>query len=307
MHAESIRVNGGIGFSISSPNLEIKTVESGLISVSDHRTHGLGILAEKRLVEILGTIKEELNLRKSVSIEISGEAYAHHSFGTGTAIRLASIEGLLKLNSITLSDDELVALSGRGGTSGIGINTYFNGGLVLDLGTNNNGEAFKPSSQSQNHKEPLLFQQLAMPEWDIGVCIPQHIPPLSEQQEKEFFDKTCPIPESEAHKAMYHAVAGVYAAAKEVDKPAFESSIKALQKCAWKKAERNEHGKPLADLEDRLYQFGATTVGMSSLGPSLFFFTEDMDATIKLMKTELPNCEFIKTQPSNTGRKISYA
>lgn len=154
---------------------------------------------------------------------------------------------------------------------------------------------------------PLLLQQTSMPDWDIGICIPHHIKALTEQEEIAFFDQTCPIPESEAHKIMYHAVAGAYAAAKEADKPTFEASIRALQECAWKKAERNEHGKPLADLEDKLYQLGATTVGMSSLGPSLFFFAKDMDTTIELMKIKLPTCEFIKTKPANTGREISYA
>ena len=298
------RINGGIGFAIQEPKLSIQVKSSNTLSIQDSRNHGLEPQAISRLEEVLQIVGKKYGFQKSISVHISGDASAHHSFGTGTAIRLACLEAMFIANNKGYTNDELISLSGRGGTSGIGIHTYFQGGLVLDLGRKNTGEALQPSSQNSKSIKPLLFQQVTMPDWDIGVCFPSHIASLNEKEEKAFFKATCPIPESEAYKAMYHAVSGVYAAVCEHDKGAFEVAIKALQECAWKKAERNQHGEALATLEEQLYFHGASTVGMSSLGPCLFFLSNDMDKALVKMKESIPLCTFIKTKPSNNGRLI---
>jgi beta-ribofuranosylaminobenzene 5'-phosphate synthase len=308
MQENGLRINGGIGFAAQSPYVNVSAEDSSSFEVKDERGHGFDAKSEKRLLASLGALKEKYEFAQAVSITISGNAYSHYGFGTGTAIRLACLEALMLVNDHPVSKGELIRLSGRGGTSGIGIHTYFHGGLVLDLGRKNDGKAHIPSSQAKGKlSTPLLLQQVAMPEWEIGICIPSHIKALTEKEEKTFFAKTCPIPEAEAHKAMYHAVAGVYAAVQEHDKTVFEASIKALQECAWKKAERQMHGEPLSELESQLYEMGATAVGMSSLGPSLFFLADDMDAVIGKMQDVIPNCEFIKTKPANSGRVINYA
>ena len=303
------RVNGGVGFAIQSPCLNVSASISDSMKVLDVRVHGLCKIAEEKLTIFLATVKREFKLDQAVSIIIvEGTSPAHHGFGTGTSIRLACLEALFLLNNQKISDAELVNISGRGGTSGIGIHTYFEGGLVVDLGRKNNGALHTPSSQAcESFDAPLLLQQVSMPEWNIGICIPSHIKALTEDEEMIFFKKTCPIPESEAYKAMYYAVAGVYAAVRENDKSSFEASVRALQKCAWKKAERERHGASLFKLEKQLYEAGANAVGMSSLGPSLFFLADDLDAVIVKAQDAFPNCEFIKTKPANSGRLISYA
>jgi len=308
MHLGGSRVNGGVGFAIQLPCLNLHAEASESLCILDERKYGLNYQAKERLDCTLKSVMEKYGLKESVSINILGDADSHHSFGTGTAIRLACLEALMLINNQPVPEDELIRLSGRGGTSGIGIHTYFQGGLVLDLGCKNDGRAHIPSSQAKGElPTPLLFQQVAMPEWEIGICIPSQIKVLTEEEEKAFFIKTCPIPEAEAHKAMYYAVAGVYTAVQEHDKQVFEASIRALQECAWKKAERQIHGEALFELESQLYEMGATAVGMSSLGPSLFFFSDDMDAAIEKMQKALPSCEFIKTKPVNSGRVISRA
>jgi len=298
------RINGGIGFAIQKPSLSIQVKASGILSIQDSRKHGLEPQAIARLEEALQSVEKEHGFQQSISVQINGDASAHHSFGTGTAIRLACLEALFMTNNKEYTNDELIQLSGRGGTSGIGIHTYFNGGLVLDLGRKNTGEALQPSSQNSKSIKPLLFQQVTMPSWEIGICFPSDISFLREKEEKAFFKATCPIPESEAYKAMYHAVSGIYAAVCEHDKGAFEAAIKALQECAWKKAERNLHGEALAILEEKLYSHGASTVGMSSLGPCLYFLSDDMDKALVQMKENIPSCTFIKTKPNNSGRVI---
>ncbi len=306
MHEGGLRINGGIGFSVDSPNITVRAGFSNKFCLLDKRQVGLSELALCRLQRVLRSAVNECNLPKdNILIEISGQANANYGFGTGTAIRLACIEALMLLNDCTLSKDKIIRLSERGGTSGIGINSYFTGGLVVDLGVQNHGQRLQSSSQTESTADlPLLLQQTKMPSWDVGICIPPHIPPLSEKEETDFFIKTCPINESESHKALYHSIIGVYAAVSEGKKEAFDGSIRAIQQCAWKKAERGLHGNSLLLLENDLYNAGATAVGMSSLGPSLFFLAKDVRTVIASMQENHPTCQFLVTKPVNKGRHI---
>jgi len=305
MHDAGLRINGGIGFAIELPSIIVKATPSERITIFDSRNIGLSGDAERRLKTALENAHNHYSLNHYVSIEISGEAIASHGFGSGTAVRLSCLEALMILNGVELSNTELVRFSWRGGTSGIGINTYFSGGAVLDLGVKNKNSEHQPSSVFADGIEPpLVLQQHDMPGWDIGICIPSRITQLTKEQEVDFFKKTCPISESGAYKALYHSISGVFASICEQDKESFEHSIRALQECEWKKAEREIHGSALSELEGVLYKAGASAVGMSSLGPSLFFLAENVDSVIKLAEKKLSDSAFLKTKPCNRGRKI---
>lgn len=58
------------------------------------------------------------------------------------------------------------------------------------------------------------------------------------------------------------------------------------------------------ELERSLYDLGASCVGMSSLGPLLFFFTPDhkIESIRNGMRNE--DCDLIFTSASNAGREI---
>lgn len=304
MHDTGLRINGGIGFAIESPSITVQAQPSGACVVNDNRKEGLSIEAKDRLLSALKVVRSRYSLELGVRIDINGDAIANHGFGSGTAIRLSSLEALMRINRNELSNNELACLSGRGGTSGIGVNTYFTGGAVIDLGIKNTNSTHRPSSLVGNITPPLVLQQLDMPNWDIGICIPSNIKPLTKKQEEEFFEKVCPIRESEVHKSLYHSIMGILASIYENDKEAFEYSIREIQKCEWKKTERKFHGDALSEIEDTLYADGALAVGMSSLGPSLYFLANDVSKVIDQAKKDLPNCVFLKTLPCNYGRKI---
>jgi beta-ribofuranosylaminobenzene 5'-phosphate synthase len=307
MHDTGLRINGGIGFAIESPSITLNAKPSHSCVVNDNRKLGLSSEARNRLLNNLEVALSRYSLQKAVMIDISGEADANHGFGTGTAIRLASLEALMCINGNELSNKELIHLSGRGGTSGIGVNTFFSGGAVIDLGIrkpNSTQRPHRPSSVVRSIISPLVLQRYDMPKWNIGICIPTNIESLTKEQEENFFNEICPIKESEAYKSLYHSVTGVMASICEKDKQAFEYSIRELQKCEWKMAERKCHGDALLEIEDILYDIGASAVGMSSLGPSLYFLADDIDKVIAQAKIDLPSCVFLRTQPCNYGRKI---
>lgn len=307
MNKDGYRINGGVGFAVQEPFLKLSFSKSDKFALSDIRSFPF---IEQEIIRIKKIIDQEqgnIQARHNISMKIEGEMPTHFGFGSGSAVRLASLEALYLLNNYKPKREKLVFSSGRGGTSGIGINTYFEGGLVIDLGRRDKEFSFFPSQLSESRKSlPLVMQRIKMPGWKIGICIPNNISQKSEKEEKEFFKKTCPISSSEVYKTLYNVIYGLYSSVREKDKKTFCLALQSIQQCAWKLAERKQYGEGLLEIEQQLYKYGAEAVGMSSLGPSLFFLAKDVKDVIEKMKTEMIDCTLIATKPVNSGRNIIY-
>ncbi len=305
MNRGEYRINGGVGFAIKEPSIQFEFQKCHIFKIIDERKKGIALEEIDRLVSVLEKVKVNYNFKNAYTVRISGKSKTHFGFGTGTAIRLACLEALFVLNHHNYSSDLIRKLSLRGGTSGIGIHTYFQGGFVFDLGHKGADEQHKPSSiREDEHSLPLLAQQIKMPAWNVGICIPYDIKSKEEKQEESFFEKTCPIPSLEVYKTLYHTVYGLYAAILEKDPKTFGKALIAIQDCNWKSAERNLYGSELFIFEKTLYELGASSVGMSSLGPSLFFLAKDVENVILEMRKLQLQCDLILTQPINKGRFI---
>ncbi|MEA3353799.1 MAG: beta-ribofuranosylaminobenzene 5'-phosphate synthase family protein [Campylobacterota bacterium] len=303
MHNGLYRKNGGIGFSIKKPSIVLKSKRSKQFNLEDKRDIFLKEDEQKRILEILELEYKKNRFKYKITIKLKGLLPTHSGFGSSTAIRLASLESLYILNNYKYTRKELLKASRRGGTSGIGVNTYFDGGYVFDIGKKIDGVLHKPSSIEKVYQLPLKIDYNFMPNWDIGICIPKDIKSKSEQEEKKFFNLTCPIKASEAYEMLYHTVYGILSSIKENDIDTFCKALKNIQRSKWKKAERELYGNELLDIENILYKNAAKAVGMSSLGPMLFFIADDLSKVIKKSKKEL-NCILIRSKVNNKGRKV---
>lgn len=306
MHLNSYRQNGGIGFAIDYPYLEIEFKDATTIEIHDNRKYGFSKEELERIFFILKKEKDRLNFNKGFIAKLNGEVDTHMGFGSTTATRLALIEALYIFNKSDYSKNDIIKASQRGGVSGIGIQTYFKGGMIFDIGRSSKGSFVPSGSMEDINKElPLILQNKKMPMWEIGICIP-NIKPKSELEEKIFFNDTCPIDASESYKVLYHIIYGVLASIIENDKETFFEAIQEIQKCQWKKSEKSLYSNALKDVEKKLYDCGASMVGMSSLGPTIFFMGEDMNLIIKKAKDKLTESKFFLTLPNNVGRSIKY-
>lgn len=305
MNNDGYRLNGGIGFSIASPMLDMSFEPSDSIQVIDKRKHGFTQDELNRLINHLGNIMIREKLVTALRCTIhKGIIQSHVGFGSNSMIYLSCVESLLILNNRDYNENYVIALSGRGGTSGIGINTYFKGGFIFDTGIANCGQrGFAPSSTLVFGfgPKPLLLTTLELPQWDLGICIPP-IVPKTEDEEKEFFQKNCPIKKEEVETILYEAVYGVTSALMEDAFDVFCKSIETIQHTKWKSLERHLYGKELIDAELIIRYAGAKCVGMSSLGPLLYFFGNDIDGIVRKVKKELSSCVCLKTSFNNSAR-----
>jgi beta-ribofuranosylaminobenzene 5'-phosphate synthase len=302
------RTNGGVGFAIGYPITSVEFKRSTHFQISDKRKNALSSSSEARLSDAINRLCDLHGLKSGISVKVTGDSQPHFGFGTGTSLRLACIEALFILNGIPYTPNLIISSSGRGGTSGIGVHTYFNGGLVLDLGKPGRLLEHLPSNQQEDNLSiPLLLKHSPMPEWKIGICIPAGVNSISESQERSFFKRVCPISEKEVHETLYHVIFGLQAAVAESDFSTFCNAISAIQKCRWKHEEREQYGPHLRSIEEKLYKSGASAVGMSSMGPTLYFFAPDIENVLGRAHLALPECNIIATNFVNHGREIINA
>src|SRR5258708_3238964 len=175
MDSNGYRSNGGVGFAIANPSVELRMSKSSTMIIADHREVPLSPEGEYRLVTALRRCKRDREMRSDLSVEIGGQASSHMGFGTGTSIRMGCIEGLFILNGMQYTPQMVRDSSGRGGTSGIGINTYFTGGFIFDIGHCDARTLTSSSWKENSVHAPLMVVQSSMPSWEVGMCVPTNL------------------------------------------------------------------------------------------------------------------------------------
>lgn len=305
MSDSGYRVNGGIGFFISGLSLSTEIKFSNRIRFIDNRESKVPLnFPQKTFLSWLENYLINNNILQKFSVTLFGNTPSHYGFGVSTSVRMACIEGISKLLEKKLSHNTIIKQSHRGGTSGIGVHGYFTGGCIFDLGREST-KNYTPSrcSESTQHL-PLLLQQLPMPDWQIGILIPNNIKPITHQKEVDFFNQTCPIDQQSVYEASYHALFGVLTSVKTKNFSSFCRAINALQTQTWKQAERSLY--PEASVfEKMLLDAGAKAIGMSSLGPSLYFFADNIKAVLDKAENLTLDAEIFQVNINNIGREIA--
>lgn len=306
MNTDGYRRNGGIGFSIDKPSMTCVFSPSEDFAIIDNRNVSLKKEEQSKLINHLNALRQKYGCRNAFECMIDGEIIPHCGFGSSTMLYLSATEALMVLNNIEYDREKLVEESGRGGTSGIGINTYFEGGFICDIGVKNNHDqmTITPSSISHNNQAPLVIFRHEMPQWEMGICIPKRIQTLSENQEVSFFKEVRSLEQIEINEILYHAVYGVVASIEENDQDTFNQAIKNIQCTQWKLLERSNYGDEIGSAERILYQNGAKSVGMSSMGPLLFFTGDDITGIIQRVNGINLELDCFAVRPNNSPRKL---
>ena len=124
--------------------------------------------------------------------------------------------------------------------------------------------------------------------------------------EKVFFEKNCPIGQEAVENILYESVYGISSSLIENDFNTFCKSVDSIQETKWKSLERDLYGAELKVVESLIRKAGAKCVGMSSLGPLLYFFGEDIDSIIDRVNADLTGGKCYKTSFNNSCRILEY-
>ena len=297
LSGDGYRLNGGIGWAIDGDYILIRATRARIVEVIDYRDEPL---EQKELADVAAMLQRFIEARSmngGVRIDLLGDLPSHRGFGVGTALRLAALEATAKIYDEQLPRTDLIAFSGRGGTSGVGIRTYFEGGLVLDLG-HRRSTAPAPSRDRANMGAPLPLLRVDMPQWTFGICIGASLRPVPISVERAVFQRSLPLPRSDVEAALYDIVFGMVAAVMEDDQTVFAGAVDALQTRGWKRAEWAIHGAELASLSEKIRAKGGLGIGLSSMGPTLYFLGQ----LAKLDGDDLGGVRFASAR--NEGRQL---
>ena len=157
MNGDRGRVDGTLGISLEEPFVEV------IASAADSLE--LDIVPELTDAVYAGlTIAARVAGRPvNVSIQLPNWISPHVGLGHKTQTVLAVAIASLSASSIAHTRDEVIRLSGRGGTSGAGIHSFVGGGVVLDGGHQfgpNGKTTFAPSSAATHIPPPPLIARV---------------------------------------------------------------------------------------------------------------------------------------------------
>lgn len=312
MNGESGRLDGSVGVALASPALDLVVAQ------------GAGRRGEVRqfpadVGEELESILERLGLeRTSIDAHVAEEIPRHCGLGSGTQWRLAWISALNRLCGLGLGPPECIASSGRGGTSGIGIHAFYQGGLLVDGGHRRGREksVFAPSAFAQGVSAPPLLARVPFPDdWRIVLYLPSSLRGLSGPEEQQFMTENTPLPKAECAAVAHIVMMGLLPALIERDLASFAQAVSALQDVGWKR--RHWLRPQLAPMLAVRRAFARADIagwGLSSTGPTVFGFVAAAQHDLTTLPAELsraiarepgvPPGRFLITNGNNTGAEI---
>lgn len=260
LNAEIGRVDGGAGITLEYPGLEISATEADNIEII-----GNSLLAGK----IKKAVQALLPTGKGIKLHIKDSLPDHVGLGSGTQAALSAAVAVNRIYGLEKSIRELAVAVGRGGTSGIGVAAFEDGGFILDGGHKfKNKGSFSPSSASHVPPGPVLFRR-NFPEWPIVLVIPQG-KGAHDTEEVDIFKKYCPIPLAEVQEISHVILMQMLPALIEEDLESFGKAINHIQTVGFKKREVELQSQPVLDIMNYMRDNGAHGAGISSFGPVIY-------------------------------------
>jgi beta-ribofuranosylaminobenzene 5'-phosphate synthase len=254
------RIDGGVGLALNFPSVKINAREDGQLSVLGNTTFG------DRIRRAASAIMTQHDVG-GVEIEVVDEFPAHVGLGSGTQVALAVGTAISELYDLRLTPTAIAQLTGRGGTSGIGVAAYERGGFIID-GGHKGKTAFLPSSASGKYAPAPMIVRHDFPDWTIVLAIP-NLHGASDRREVDIFKQKCPLPLTEIQELCHVILMELLPAVVERDIESFGQSIDRVQMLGFKRRELE-----LQPFCARLVQFmrdnGALGAGMSSFGPAVY-------------------------------------
>ncbi|MGZ5502040.1 MAG: beta-ribofuranosylaminobenzene 5'-phosphate synthase [Halobacteriota archaeon] len=258
------RIDGGVGLTLDYPSIRINAKKDAQLSVS-----GTTEFAE-RIKSAASAVLTQYNIN-GVAIDVVQEYPNHVGLGSGTQVALAVGTAISELYDLNLKPTTIAKLTGRGGTSGIGVAAYEFGGFLVDGGHKGKTE-FLPSSASGKFGPGPIIARHDFPDWAIVLAIP-NLRGASDKREIDVFQKQCPLPLNEVQELCHVILMEMLPAVVEHDIESFGRSINRVQTIGFKRREL-ELQPFCAHLVQFMRENGAIGAGMSSFGPVVYGITD---------------------------------
>ncbi|MFX0095999.1 MAG: beta-ribofuranosylaminobenzene 5'-phosphate synthase [Candidatus Hodarchaeota archaeon] len=313
------RIDGGVGVSLQGELgwiIDAKAINAPHDQIETSITNPQFLLLVK---ELLHTFRKATNLSdQKVKLMIHQNIPAHVGLGSHTqlALALATLLAHVAQEEHKFNIRQLAQIMNRGGTSGIGVAAFEQGGFILDgghkFGPDQEKTAFLPSSASKGiNPAPVLFRSPLPNNWQFIIVLPAIKKGASGKEEINLFQSYCPIPANDVKEICRLILMKVLPAVVEKDLKMFGSGIYELQHQGFKKFEIEIQHPIISRLINLAVENGAAGAGMSSFGPATFAIAKsthisEVDETWrKLLEKNQISYQIWTTSGNNHGAEVS--
>lgn len=302
------RAFGGAGFSLSGPELRV---------VARRRGDGAITLAGEESLDLRGRDDAQQALSRfqslvpavGMSLTVESMLPQHIGLGSKTALLLALLEGAFRAADLPSCKKILQQLSHRGGVSGIGVHSFFEGGFIVDAGHHIDETAsFSPSSAGPPIAiPPVLCRTRIPPMWTFHLVLPRGSK-FESGKEREFFQRATPIPQIEVWESISWLYHGVLPAVVTGDLALLRSSLAGIHSVGFKRREVEAQGDAVREVLLEVSDLESCAVGMSSMGPLIYVVSSRNDNGVRTALLDISartNCCFLGSyRGRNQGREI---
>ena len=308
------RIDGGVGITVEKPCLRIKAEHASnngvkvVFSNSIPQFDGISNDYFQKIENASIKVKDALKIDGGFKFTVDSAYSSHSGLGSGTQLSLAVAKLVSMMDNQDLKAIDLAKIVGRGGTSGIGVESFENGGFIIDGGHKSIEKPnFLPSSASNASPAPIIARYDFPLDWKIVLVIPNVERGVSGAKEVDAFQNYCPIPLYEVEKLSHLLLMKLMPAVVEHDLDSFGTAVNKIQGIGFKKIENNLQNPIISQIINDLRIAGAAGVGMSSFGPALYAVTDtDERDILSAANDSIKNVggEIISTCAQNNGAKL---
>lgn len=265
------RSYGGLGVAVDALAIEVQAFASDIFELNLDSIDADPRRCISRAVERA----RESTLPLSGKYIISAQVPNHVGLGSTTTTTMAVLQSIALVNSWPHGNSELVELSGRGRTSGVGTHTFFSGGLVIDVGQRGHPVGnYLPSLQPEGRAPSLVVGRWDMPhDWVVYLFFTSENPSVTPAEESTFFASAAPTNETDTlHQVacLYH---GILPAILEKNTEVLAASLNEFQTRGFKACEIAAQAEHVRNTLSILWDNGIAA-GLSSFGPTVFAIEE---------------------------------
>ncbi len=280
------RLDGGIGLTIADPSLLLycEPAEKDItVDFNDNFEFGDGLRNEYagKITSAAENVIDFYDIDEGFYFRVDKAYPSHSGLGSGTQIALSTGKLICEHIGQETNGYSLGKITGRGGTSGIGVFAFDYGGFIVDGGHSiKEKSSFLPSSASKANP-PQLFGRYEFPdEWNVLLVILDSDVNVNGQKEVNIFQEYCPIDRNEVELYSHLIFMNLIPFLIEKDLPCFGNIINKIQTIGFKNIEVSLQQDNVRDLMAKLMEIGAYAVGMSSFGPTVYSIYDDSNKHI---------------------------
>lgn len=301
----SDRLFGGVGLMIDGLHTVVAAYPAADWSIS----YGVGARSSVRtMTDVRGLIGRLSEQCEPMKIQVIKTPFEHMGFGSKTSLLLSITHATSTAAGNTLSREEMIRITNRGGTSGAGVNLFWQGGLIIDAGHSVDAadREFKPSSESSYRDIPPINARIDFPDgWRVSLFYDPLGKNIEGKKESEIFAESMPLPEIESLWAIAAAYHGILPSVKEQNMAMFTNAIKGINVSGMKRIEVMYQTEHTQNFLGKMWDVGVAA-GLSSFGPLVFSVTDNTkDEEFVQSMAEKYHLECLGTySPNNKGALV---